>query len=287
MCKGSLCKEKCKTCYEMEMSCCNTIPTFNSDELAKLHYNDKILDRGDLGIYQVGRNEFVVAKPEWVTSKGIRIDEHTCPFLDKDGSCKIYDYRPNICRIYGDDIDCGMKNLSIEEIKDLEPDVINYILFNVRKHKMKDIIKNVTLSYGGSVINAGKYNKKLLKHMKDDMFFYLFGNMIQSLKDEYLKENNISIVEKYHLVKVNGRLSSMKLDRYKVPVEYKFKPIFDLYNKAITKLYIKPPEYQEIIVGKLNSIINGLKSPDIKENDDYNSNDLTLVLATNIIYKYC
>jgi len=72
--------------------------------------------------------------------------DQKCCFLDVDYKCAIHEFRPEICRVYGDESDIMMtcsfqdkdgRNRSKQEIKKLESKKTKYIKGSVERQKQK------------------------------------------------------------------------------------------------------------------------------------------------------
>lgn len=84
----SSCKKGCSACCHMEVE----ITNYEADKLFQLVQQGHKIDRSRLQVQSQRR----LQDPQW--REGIRNPFNRCVFLDSQGACGIYEYRPVMCR---------------------------------------------------------------------------------------------------------------------------------------------------------------------------------------------
>jgi len=223
-------KNTCLKCIKKHNGgCCNWQPLFTNEEIAKLFFfKKKLIDSLNLSI--ISHNNFF----QLISNK----NTNTCPFLDFEKGCLIYEYRPKICRDFAEKIgNCIMKDGYLKQISIKE--ATKYLKDYISNQKFKKPIKSLSL----------KNSLKLIK----DIEFAIFIIIAEQISDlEIFKEKKY-----YSLVIEDDKLLPSEF----VFVETKIKELKlleKIKNFIIRKIILLHNDVIDIYQNKLNNILKNV-----------------------------
>ena len=254
--------EKCKKCYQLGLSCCLTPAIWKEEELAEFNFKSPIL--GDISdvvkiSYLREYNGYVITKKEDVKGDKV-ILTNPCIFLTKEGTCSIYEYRPEDCKVKGSDKNpCEFYNTDMEKMND------ENITINLKTRIKMERLSNLP-KLEGKVVNfrlptIKKFSKKDLKNIKEDMILYLILNSLNSLRDNYPDNGYISFKYSYGLILIEDEskktMNSVRYSKAYTDI-IELKAITTAYNRLHRRFVLKDPMYIDVLTTKLNKILKGV-----------------------------
>jgi len=254
--------EKCKKCYQLSLSCCSTAPVWKEKELAEFNFKSPVL--GDMfNVIKVSYlreyNGYVVTRKEDVKGDKV-ILTNPCIFLTKEGTCSIYEHRPEYCKAKGSEKNpCEFYNVDIKEIND------ENIVVNLKTKINLERLANLPMLEGKAVNfklpTIRKFSKKDLKNLKEDMMLYLMLNSLNSLRDNYPDNEYVRFKYEYGLVliEVNNKKAMNSVRHVKAYTDIiDLKAIVTVYNKLHRRFVLKDPMYVDVLTTKLNKLLKGI-----------------------------
>jgi len=282
---------KCQLCYKLGHSCCRTQPAMSEEELARIYfkYDQSFFD--DTTVTRMGNNTYVVVPSSIVDDKGnADISKEYCVFFDKStGLCKIYDDRPQVCKDFGEveELPCPFSNVTTEELEQMSEDQRQKLVDNankISKNKAVDYILKTESFIPKPLYKIQKIDKKLMKKQKEIMLMsvvvYYLETTVENLKSDFL-----TVDFRYKLgLLPDGKMTAIRIPKLKTN-DINFKPVVELHNKLYNKVMSINPDYLEVIVNKINRLIDGIQQKECKYSDDKDYL-LYLLFAVMMYMKY-
>ena len=278
MCKGT-CLEKCQVCYQKGYSCCKTQPVFRPEELARAYFECDIFNElPPLHLTPIG-NGFIVVDRNWVKEDNtFTVDEHYCLFLDQTtGKCRIYDYRPEVCRKYGEseELPCPFEDIGVNDMKNITKEEAQKF---IEKANMKSILNKEKLLKIEDMLNI-KTNIKILdvspKAFKEELknlnILQMLYAVVYFLQDMPINVLNIKTEYKYHLILLKdgnkNKFSSIREIVFSSDNPH-IKNLCKVHNSLNRFVLFRNRTVLELVVDKLNKILKGLNLDISKEIDE-------------------
>ena len=254
--------EKCKKCFQLGLSCCSTAPIWKEEELAEFNFKSPILGDIDNIIkisYLREHNGYVVTRKEDVKGDKVVLT-NPCIFLTKEGTCSIYEYRPEHCKVKGSNKNpCEFYNADIEKMND-ENITVN-LKTKIKIERLANLPKLEGKAVNFKLPTIRKFSKKDLKNLKEDMMLYLMLNSLNSLRDNYPDNGYIHFKYEYGLIltDVNGKKAMNSVRHTKAYTDvFDLKAVVSTYNKLHRRFVLKDPMYIDVLTTKLNKILKGI-----------------------------
>jgi len=254
--------DKCKKCYSLGLSCCSTTPIWKEEELAEFNFKSPILGEIDNVIkisYLREYNGYVITKREDVKGGTVSLT-NPCIFLNEEGTCNIYEYRPEHCKIKGSEKNpCEFYNTDIEKM-DNENIAIN-LKTKIKIDRLANLPKLEGKAVNFRLPTIRKFSNKDLKNLKEDMLLYLILNSLNKLRDSYPDNEYIKFKYEYNLIltDVNGEKAMNSVRHSKAYTDIiELKSVVTTYNKLHRRFVLKDPMYIDVLTTKLNKILNGI-----------------------------
>jgi len=230
----------------------NVQPIFDTEELAKVYYETDVLAKGNFTIIP-DLGKLIVLKNEWNTGDTFDLFKYPCIFKDENGNCLIGKYKPQFCKSVENRLENNMdvKDTIIEELNDIDKNIP--LITNLKNSKHLRIIKPFT-----------KHDLKDLKW--NSVIYYLvycfqrvnIGKLDIGLKTDYeyvlvfIKEKNKKRVTAIRLLNVDCENEFLK-------------PYIKIYNKLNKYSVLKDYDYIQLIMNRLNRLLNGISFTEIPE----------------------
>jgi len=304
--------KKCEVCVKKGVSCCETQPLLTEEEMAEIYFKTEWLsDRKDIiGQSLGGSNEYMFIPKDKikVLPNGERTidltDLGTCIFLDKEnGKCKIYDYRPKICRAFGCTkyITCPYEDLTIDELEkgnrnELVKMANERAKYYDKEGWLRDMGIRLNQLISKDLPRLKKITAKDYGYAADDILillsFYFITNYdnleIVGIRKEY----------KYKLVKPvdsNDKASSLRHTVLSTDIK-EFKEFIKLINKLEYEYTLLGPDFVDRYVDMANNILKGAgffnlegTERDCKMGEKYGEKGIIygiILLAASLLQKY-
>ena len=270
----------CKSCIKnTNGGCCNILPIFNEGELAKVLYeHNQLIKDKNLFVRRYNNLKSVyIITPELTQkqiTKGIDIADFTCPFLDIEKGCLIYENRPFICKQFGESYGkCPYEGL--EQVP--ENSDIKYEVTHDKKKEIDLVFSNYFAIPSNNVKELNK--KKALKIANSKEFQHLmvaYNEIATILKNtNYLKKT-----EKYAFVETANKI----FNPFKITLIKEHYPFIALqkgFNFLQRKIMIIKYDYLQPVETKINNIINEMPDMDFS----YDKPEYKLLFTT--LYLEC
>jgi len=254
--------EKCKKCYQLGLSCCSIPPIWKEEELAEFNFKSSVLGDMDSVIkisYLREYNGYVVTRKEDVKGDKV-ILTNPCIFLTKEGTCSIYEHRPEYCRVKGSEENpCEFYNVGVEEMNNSSINGNLRAKINLERLATLPTLEGKAVNFRLPTIR--KFSKKDLKNLKEDMMLYLTLNSLNSLRDNYSDNEYIHFKYEYGLIltDVNGKKAMNSVRHSKAYTDIiDLKAVVSTYNKLHRRFVLKDPMYIDVLTTKLNKLLKGI-----------------------------
>jgi len=298
MCNG-VCKEKCRVCGERGLSCCRTLPAMTMEEIAKIYFETDAFTESEFSIQSLGGNMYVVLdlrKTHINENNEVDISNEICPFYDQETyECKIYDYRPQVCREFGSNpsLPCPFNDITIEELRNISEDkaeeLAKQALLKINVDELLTIKKTSLIDKHFKII---KFKRTDLKNLKYDRLLYFFTAYLDDVSETEESRDKpllFNVRREYYVVELrNGNNKKQKIGGMRITTwDAKYaslKPIASLYNKLTKRFLNKHIDYLQLVVDDINRKLAGVsdtgltKAINESKFDGFSDEDKELIL---------
>jgi len=249
-------KFPCESCVKVTHGgCCNQLPALSASEVAKLifKYEDIIKEKNLVPRKWDKFNNIYILAPNEPTLKEIDLTDYMCPFLDlENAKCIIYEDRPLLCKVYGEQL--GV--CPYEGIEEVTEDMKGAIVVTSTKGFDLKNMTSLIAYYQKDKPLKELPPKKALKIITKKEFKHLlvaFNELVDIMRStDYFKTERVyGFVEKN-----NGHFSpyEMVLLKESAPFNALQKP----YNFLQRKLMVVDYDLLQPIVDKINNVLKSV-----------------------------
>ena len=265
----------CKSCIKnTNGGCCNILPIFNQDELAKVLYKhaESIEKKGLITNRYNGLDNVYIITPKLsddVIKTGIDITDYQCPFLDMEKGCLIYEDRPYMCSGFGE----KYGKCPYEGQETVEP--TEHIKFEagIDKNALLRVMSNYPNKDKSAKELSTKKALKIVSTKEFKHFLMAYTEMVDLLRNsDYLSKDF-----KYGFIKTQkGRFGPYEAVFMKE--KYPINALQKGYNFLQRKITVINNDILLVIQEKLNKTLKGVAHIDVQSSPEYKLLFTTLYL---------